>query len=126
MKKSYCGLCEDCQLGAPAFLGAVTTLKNYLEGFREQWWAHCFPGEEGFSLPEFKKGLDWFLDHPECPGCRGGKGVDRCPIRLCALMRHQESCAACPDLAACEKFNFLLKEFPDQKAKLLRQRWDKA
>jgi hypothetical protein len=38
---------------------------NYykLRAFRVDWWAHCFPGDEGFALPEFRKGLDWFLSH---------------------------------------------------------------
>jgi hypothetical protein len=121
MKESYCGICNECQLGAPDFLEAVGTVKAYLDQFRLNFWAHCYPGEEGFSFPEFRKGLDWFLYHTECPGCRGGKGLDRCPIRLCASRRELGSCYECQDLKDCTKFAFLLEEFPDQKAKLRRR-----
>ena len=121
MKESYCGLCEDCQLGAPEFMQALATVKEYLEHFRKNWWAHCFPGEEGFSFTEFRQGLDWFLNHPECSGCKGEKGQDRCPIRLCALRRQQSHCSSCPDLMGCEKFTLLTEEFPDQKVRLHRR-----
>jgi hypothetical protein len=118
MKDSYCGLCEECQLGTPEFLEALALVKGYLDTFRVNWWAHCFPGEEGFSLPEFRRGLEWFLDHTECSGCKDGKGMDRCPIRLCAMRRNRGNCYECPELMDCEKFSWLKKEFPDQKAKL--------
>ncbi|MFZ5447328.1 MAG: DUF3795 domain-containing protein [Thermodesulfobacteriota bacterium] len=121
MKESYCGLCDECQLGDRDFLEALVTVKGYLDTFRENWWAHCFPGEEGFSFPEFRRGLEWFLSHTECPGCKGGKGLDHCPIRLCAMRKNQGHCYECPDLMDCEKFSCLVKEFPDQKAKLRRQ-----
>jgi hypothetical protein len=120
MKESYCGLCDDCKLGSPDFLAALATVKAYLETFRVNWWAHCFPGDEGFSLPEFRQGLDWFLDHTECSGCKGGKGEDRCPIRLCAVRRNQGHCYECPELMDCEKFVRLDKEFPDHKVRLRR------
>lgn len=121
MRQSYCGLCDDCQLGAPDFMEALATVKGYLATFRENWWAHCFPGDEGFSLPEFHQGLDWFLNHTECSGCKGGKGLDRCPIRLCALRRDQGHCSMCPELRDCAKFSVLSDEFPDQKARLRRR-----
>jgi hypothetical protein len=121
MKESYCGLCDDCQLGAPDFLEALATVKKYVDHFRVNWWVHCFPGDEGFALPEFRQGLDWFLGHTECSGCKGEKGLDRCPIRLCAMRRHQGHCCECPDLMDCEKFSWLTQEFPDQKARLRRR-----
>jgi Protein of unknown function (DUF3795) len=121
MRESYCGLCEECRLGEPEFLKALVTVKEYLDGFRVNWWAHCFPGDEGFSLPEFHRGLDWFLGHAECSGCKGGKGEDRCPIRNCALRRNQGHCHECPELIECEKFAWLKEEFPDQKTQLRRR-----
>jgi len=121
MRKSYCGTCEGCQLGAPDFLKALATVKGYLETFRVDWWAHCFPGDLGFSFTEFRQGLDWLLSHTECSGCQDGKGDDRCTIRLCAMRRQQEHCYACPDLMACEKFAFLAEEFPGQKARIRRR-----
>ena len=121
VRESYCGLCDDCQLGHPDFLETVTRLKNYLDHFRANWWAHCFPEKEGFSFEDFRQGLDWFLEHTECPGCKGGKGMDLCPIRACAQERGLEHCSLCPDLKACDKFEVLIVEFPDVKANLRRR-----
>ena len=100
MRQSYCGLCDDCQLGNPDFLQAVVQLKEYVNRFRANVWLHCFPDGEDFSFPEFKKGLDWFLDHTDCPGCQGGRGLEDCPVRLCAVARGLTHCYLCPDLAA--------------------------
>lgn len=121
MKESYCGLCDDCQLGAPDFLAALATVKEHLDHFRVNWWAHCFPGEEGFYFTEFRRGLDWFLGHTECSGCKGGKGLDRCSIRLCALRQQQGHCYECPELMGCEIISRFTQEFPDQKTRLLRR-----
>jgi hypothetical protein len=80
MKESYCGLCDQCHLGAPDFLEALTRVKEIVNQFPKYWWVHCFPADEGFSFTEFHKGLDWFLQHQECPGCKGGRGAETCPI----------------------------------------------
>jgi hypothetical protein len=82
---------------------------------------HCFPGEEGFSFAELRQGLEWFQTHAVCPGCKEGKGHDDCPIRRCAMERGLDQCYQCPDLAPCQKFDFLLSEFPDLKARLYRR-----
>ncbi|MCK9376500.1 MAG: DUF3795 domain-containing protein [Syntrophobacterales bacterium] len=119
MKESYCGLCDACQLDNPEFLQAVAQVKSFVDRFRVYWWAHCYRGDEGFSLPEFRKGLEWFLSHAECPGCRGGRGLDHCPIRICAINRGCEHCFECPELAQCDRFRLILKEYPDHKRHLL-------
>jgi len=121
MRESYCGLCDDCQLGHPSFLEAVSRLKEYVDQFRANVWLHCFPGNAGFSFPEFRKGLDWFQAHTECPGCKEGRGLDSCPIRRCAMERDLAHCSQCPDLAPCDKFVHLLAEFPDVKISLQRR-----
>lgn len=121
VRESYCGLCDDCQLGDPEFLKTVALLKEYLDRFRANWWVHCFPHDEGFSFDEFRKGLDWFLTHTECPGCKGGAGLELCPIRLCAQARGLGHCALCPDLVECDKFEHLLVQFPDVKINLRRR-----
>jgi hypothetical protein len=121
VRESYCGLCDDCQLGHPEFLKTVALLKEYLDRFRANWWIHCFPEKEGFSFPEFKKGLDWFLTHTECQGCKGGKGLEFCPIRTCAVARGLAHCSLCPDLVPCDKFDHLLSQFPDVKINLRRR-----
>ena len=96
MRESYCGLCDDCQLGNPGFLETVTRLKEFLDQVRANVWLHCFPGQEGFSLAEFRKGLEWFLAHTECPGCRNGRGLEDCPIRVCAQARGLDHCYQVP------------------------------
>ncbi|MBM4284907.1 MAG: DUF3795 domain-containing protein [Deltaproteobacteria bacterium] len=121
IRASFCGLCDDCQLGNPAFLETVVRLQKYLFQFRANWWLHCFPVEEGFSFAELSKALEWFRNHSECPGCKNGKGHEDCPIRRCALERGLDQCHQCPDLAPCQKFDFLLSEFPDLKARLYRR-----
>jgi hypothetical protein len=121
MKDSYCGLCDQCQLDNPDFLAAVAKVKSYVDQFRVYWWAHCHWGDEGFSLPEFRRGLEWFLSHPPCLGCRGRHGPDQCPIRICAINRGWEHCYECPDLEPCERFNRILQGYPDHKRDLLRR-----
>ncbi|MDD3579602.1 MAG: DUF3795 domain-containing protein [Desulfobacca sp.] len=121
LRESYCGLCDDCQLGNRDFLETVSQLKEYLDRFRADWWMHCFPDGEGFSFPEFRKGINWFLSHTECPGCKGGRGLENCPIRSCARQRHIEHCYECSDLKECNRFDHLLIEFPDLKINLLRR-----
>jgi hypothetical protein len=121
MRESYCGLCDDCQLGHAGFLEAVSRLKEYVDQFRANVWLHCFPGDAGFSFPEFRKGLEWFLDHEDCPGCKDGRGLDDCPVRQCARGRRLEHCYECPDLAPCDKFVHLLVDFPDVKVNLQRR-----
>jgi hypothetical protein len=121
MRESYCGLCEDCQLGHPGLLETVARLQKYLDRVRANIWLHCFPGSDGFSLPEFRKGLQWFLTHTECPGCKQGRGLENCPIRLCARSRGLEHCYECPDLEPCDKFVLLLTQFPDVKINLRRR-----
>jgi hypothetical protein len=121
MRESYCGLCDDCQLGNRSFLDTVTRLKEYLARFRANWWIHCFPQDEAFDFGEFRKGLDWFLSHTECPSCKGGRGTQICPIRDCAVSRGIEHCSLCADLEPCDKFDFLIAEFPDVKINLRRR-----
>ncbi len=120
-RESYCGLCDDCQLGSPIFLETVSELKAYVKSFRANIWVHCFPTGDRFDFDEFRKGLDWFLTHTDCPGCKGGRGLEDCPIRACARARHLEHCYLCPDLEPCKKFDFLLPEFPDIKTRLRRR-----
>ena len=120
-RESYCGLCDDCQLGNAAFLDTVSRLQKYLNSFRSNWWVHCFPEEEGFDFQELRKGLAWLQSHSVCPGCKEGKGCQDCPIRVCARSRGLDHCYQCPDLQPCDKFGFLLGEFPDLKARLRRR-----
>jgi hypothetical protein len=109
MKESYCGLCHTCQLDNPDFLEAIARVKSYLEQSPFCWWFYCLPENEAFSLPEFRRGLEWFLSHPECPGCKEGGGLMQCPIRRCASQRGYASCNECPDFGTCENYNMVLR-----------------
>ncbi len=121
VRESYCGLCDDCQLGHPDFMETVTRLKKYLDRFRANWWIHCFPEKEGFNFADFRQGLFWFIKHTDCPVCKGVKGFDLCPVRSCARERGMEHCSLCPDLETCDKFEVLMVQFPDVKANLRRR-----
>jgi hypothetical protein len=121
MRQSYCGLCDDCQLGNQDFLDTVFRLQEYVNRFRDNWWVHCFPQGEGFSFLEFRKGLEWFLEHRECPSCQCGRGTQDCPIRICAESHALKHCYECPNLEQCDKFDFLLAEFPEVKINLRRR-----
>ncbi len=120
MKGSYCGLCDGCPLDNPDFLEALAKVKNYVNELPLYWWIHCFPGNEGFSLPEFFKGLEWFLRQPECPGCKEGGGLDECPIRQCATQRQISHCTQCPEMDRCERYQLLINGFPAIKISLQR------
>ena len=122
MKESYCGLCDSCRLGSPGFQEAVARVKGVVDNFQTNWWSHCFPAEEGFSFPEFRKGLEWFLRHTDCPGCKGGRGLEQCPIRRCARERRIDHCYECADVDGCANFDFILREFPDHRTQLRRRR----
>ena len=121
MRESYCGICNECQLGDYEFLETVALMKEYIERFRANYWTHCFPEEEGFNFAEFRKGLEWLLSHKDCPGCKQGRGTADCPIRNCARSRGIGNCYECPDLKDCQNFQLLELEVPDVKIKLLRR-----
>ena len=120
MKESYCGLCDTCPLDQADFLNALSQVRNYIEQLPTHWWRHCFPGDEGFSIPEFIKGLDWFLNPPECLGCKQGGGLKECPIRQCAAQRQVIRCSECPEQKGCEHYNIIMKGFPGRKMDLHR------
>ena len=108
-------------------VGSPGILRSSRQSEKSSWTSFGFTGgrivfgeTSGFSLPEFRQGLEWFLSHPECPGCRGGRGLDRCPIRICAINRRCEHRSECPDLAQCDRFKLILQEYPDHKQHLLR------
>jgi hypothetical protein len=110
MKQSSCGLCETCLIDKPNFLDAIAKVKEYLDQFPIYWWVHCFPGDEGFSFSEFRKGLDRFLSEPECRGCKGGGGLKECPIQSCAKTRQVAHCRECPDLETCKCYIIIFQE----------------
>jgi hypothetical protein len=120
MKESYCGLCDTCPLDQENFLEALAQVRNCVEQFPIYWWRHCFPGNEGFSFPEFIKGLDWFLSQPECLGCKKGGGLEDCPIRRCASQRQVAQCSECPEVDTCEIYDIITQGYPGRRIYLHR------
>jgi hypothetical protein len=120
MKESYCGLCDTCPLDQPDFLNALSQVRNFIEQMPIYWWRHCFPGNEGFSIPEFIKGIDWFLNQPECLGCKQGGGLKECPIRQCAAQRQVIRCSECQEQEGCERYNIIMEGFPGRRIYLHR------
>lgn len=120
MKQSYCGLCENCPIDMPDFLKAISKVREYFDQLPINWWTHCFPGDEGFYFPEFRKGLEWFLNHPECLGCKGGGGPKECLVRNCATMRQVAYCSECHDLENCEHYGIVTQESPGRVVCLYR------
>ena len=111
MRESYCGLLMIASWATPV-PGNGFPAEGLPGPGRANVWLHCFPGPEGFSLPEFRKGLEWFLAHTECPGCRNGRGLEDCPIRVCAQARKLDHCYQCPDLEPCDKYALVLVHSP--------------
>jgi hypothetical protein len=107
MKESYCGFCEQCQLGSPDFQAAVTKIKTYVDHLPGHWQRQCLEGAQDFPLLEFCRGLDWFLGRVGCPGCKDQGGLEHCAIRDCALERKQDYCYNCLDHDSCRHLIFV-------------------
>ena len=56
-RESYCGLCEQCQLGSPDFQEAVGKIKTYMDQLPVHWQRQCNEAQD-FPLLEFRRGLD--------------------------------------------------------------------
>jgi len=107
MKESYCGLCDQCQLGSPDFQAAVAKIKTYVDQLPAFWQQQCLQEGQEVSLVEFRRGLDWFLGLAQCPGCKDAGGLKRCDIRSCAEKRQQSRCYICPDHDSCRHLVFV-------------------
>ena len=120
MRESYCGLCDQCPLGSQDFLESLAKVKNHVNQLPVYWWTHCFPGVEGFSFPEFFKGLEWFLSNTNCAGCKKGGGLEQCPLRDCARQRQVAQCSECPDVDTCEIYESITQGYPGRRIYLHR------
>ena len=75
---------------APGFPGNGHPAEGLPRPGPGQRLAPLLPRAGGFQSGGVRKGLEWFLAHTECPGCRNGRGLDDCPIRVCAQGRQIE------------------------------------
>ncbi|MHB9073666.1 MAG: DUF3795 domain-containing protein [Desulfobaccales bacterium] len=107
VRESYCGLCEQCQLDSPDFQEAVSKVKTYLDQLPGHWQRQCINNAQDFPLLEFRRGLDWFSDRIDCPGCKDLGGTEHCGIRDYAKERQQDFCYECLDHDSCRHLIFV-------------------
>ncbi len=121
MRESYCGLCDDCQLGNSGLLETVSRLKGYLDQVRANVWLHCFPGPDGFSLPEFRKGLEWFLSTRSAPAARKGGACVTAPSGYAPRAGIWSTVMSARTWSPATNTHLLLVQFPDVKINLRRR-----
>ena len=100
-----CGLdCAKCD----AYIATQANDQAALEKLVEKWRVE-------FSAPDLS------VDNVLCDGCMSGERTisycAECKIRLCAIERGPENCAACPDYG-CEKLTAFWPNAPQAKANL--------
>jgi len=100
----YCGInCDDCT----AYKGTVATDLALLQKGAESYWNGAYSAQE------------WV-----CLGCTPAdqgflaKYCATCKIRLCAIEKGVQNCAACPEYETCQP----LKEFVQGESQALAQR----
>jgi hypothetical protein len=91
----YCGInCQDC----PAYEGTVKSQMSLLEKAAGSFWNGAYSAK------------DWV-----CLGCKPAhqpflaKFCAKCEIRLCAVRKKVENCAACADFENCSKLQDFIK-----------------
>ncbi|MCE5340275.1 MAG: DUF3795 domain-containing protein [Planctomycetaceae bacterium] len=115
---TYCGLyCKLC-----AEIARIPAQASALQQTLKKSGWEIFGHEE---VPEFKvfcKALNFFSKLNEtCPGCRGGCGNPKCPIRKCIEEKKLKVCADCEQFP-CEHFDRLTKKYPNLIADVKRQK----
>ena len=115
MKESYCGLCDDCQLGASDFLEALATVKGYLDTFHGRIGGlTAFPGRKAFLCLNFARVWTGFSATPNVRVVKTAKVWTA--VHPSLALDGAGHCSECPELMVCEKFAGLTREYPDQKA----------
>ena len=100
-----CGLdCSKCD----AYIATQANDRAALEQVAAKW-------RVDYNAPTIS------ADNIQCDGCMAGGRVighcGECGVRLCALERGLENCAACPDYG-CETLSAFLKMVPQAQANL--------
>lgn len=101
----YCGLhCGNCPfLGGGEIRETANKLQRHLEGYEKyvKRMGEKYPALRGYK--EFVDVLRWFASW-DCPGCRGGGGIEMCQIRACCLEKGIELCSFCDEFP-CERLH---------------------
>jgi hypothetical protein len=50
-----------------------------------------------FDFTQFLTGLDWFIQHASCPGCRHGGGPAWCEVKQCCAAKGWRICFECEE-----------------------------
>jgi len=116
-----CGIvCYSCNLGNGNVAETAQNLLTFLEFYQVHEWSPQIPGGSEVDFDKLSTALKWIVNNVTCPGCERGGGPPDCPIKNCANERGYELCSECPDLDACEKFDWLGDQAEELKARLRR------
>jgi hypothetical protein len=65
-----------------------------------------FRSRGAFDFNELLKGLEWFIDIDECPGCHRGGGPSWCEVKKCCLEKGLRICFECVEFP-CPKIDMV-------------------
>jgi len=91
----YCG---GCGQHTGLIIGTAKQMREFAE-----LYAFEFRSEGAFDFKQFMKGLEWFIENAECPGCRQGGGPPWCEVKKCAFEKGLRICFECEEFP-CSKF----------------------
>ncbi|UCC49755.1 MAG: DUF3795 domain-containing protein [Gemmatimonadota bacterium] len=92
----YCGGCAQ-------YSGLAVTIARHMRALADLYGFE-FRARGAFDFAEFLKGLDWFVAHATCPGCREGGGPAWCQVRGCCVEKDLLLCFECDDFP-CAKLD---------------------
>ncbi|MBD3192988.1 MAG: DUF3795 domain-containing protein [Candidatus Heimdallarchaeota archaeon] len=104
----YCGQCTGLE-------GKTKTSAKKLKELIEQDfnWIEADKVDVGFDLTNFKTGLDWFINHSQCPGCNKIK-EHWCDVQKCPKIKDNtvENCLLCEEFLTCPRTEYQRKRYP--------------
>ena len=92
----YCGGCAQ-------YNGLAVALAEHLRALADLYGFE-FRARGSFDFGEFLKGLDWFITHATCPGCRDGGGPAWCQVKGCSAEKGLLLCFDCDEFP-CSKLD---------------------
>lgn len=98
---SLVGPCGDYCGGCGLYNELIRQTVEQMREFAELY-AFELRSEGAFDFKEFLKGLEWFIDEAECPGCRKGGGPPGCEVRRCCFEKGLRICFECEEFL-CSK-----------------------
>jgi len=112
----FCGIwCGSCASGNGAIIEMAKRFEKTVKGYGLEKWV-----PKDFNFKEFMKGLGSLQATAICTGCRKGGGPPNCTIRICALEKRINDCSECNQLAECDRYDRLTKNYPTIKQDLMK------